>query len=594
MTSYIPPLRDIRFVVEDLLELPAAWAVAEQYDGLDADTAAQILEEAGRFAAEVLAPINSPADLQGCTFEDGKVQVPDGFKEAYRSFVEGGWPALACAPEYGGQGLPNALNCAVIEMFSAANHAWMMYPGLLHGAYACLLNHASDDLKNRYLPKLVSGEWLGTMCLTEPQAGSDVGLLRTRAEPNDDGTYAISGNKIFISGGEHDLTPNIVHLVLARLPDAPAGTRGISLFLVPKFLPEEEGGQLNTVFCDGIEKKMGIKGSATCAMRFERARSWLVGEPNRGLAAMFVMMNSARLHVALQGLAHADAAHARALRYATERVQSRAPVRPEGTTAPADPIVLHPAMRRKLLTQRCLVEGGRALAYWAGHLLDVAENGQSAEEQAQAEKRVSILTPILKSFLTEMGWEVASDALQVFGGYGYIHEYGAEQTVRDSRIAMIYEGTNEIQAIDLMQRKVLADNGAAFGQLLNDILLHAEQIEARAPAMAGRVGYLKQLVEHTRAQVDLLCRVAPVDREFPFRIADDFLRAASLLLLGYMWLRMESVARKQLEMRENDRFLTAKCDNAAYFFRFILPEVPFLLERVERGQEPLPPVELLA
>ncbi len=593
MNTYVPPLRDIRFVLEDMLELPSVWADMGHYEGLDRETASQIIEEAGRFAAEVLAPINSSGDLQGCTYDAGEVRCPDGYVDAYRSFVEGGWPALACVPEYGGQGLPNALNCAVLEMLCAANHAWTMYPALLHGAYACLLTHASDELKARYLPKIVSGEWLSTMCLTEPHAGSDLGLLRTRAEPNGDGTYAITGNKIFISGGEHDLTPNIVHLVLARLPDAPAGTRGISLFLVPKFLPEEEGGGRNAVYCDGIEKKMGIKGSATCAMRFDKARGWLVGEPNRGLNAMFVMMNAARLQVAMQGVAHAEAAHARALRYAHERVQSRAPVRPEGTTQPADPIVLHPAIRRKLLYQRCMVEGGRALAYWAGATLDMAEHGPTPEQRAVAEKRVSILTPILKSFLTDMGWSVASDALQIFGGYGYIHEYGAEQNVRDIRIAMIYEGTNEIQAIDLIQRKVLADGGAAFGLLLDEVAGFAHS-RAAHEAVAEHAAALQQYVEGLRARVDMLLTGVPHDHELPYRVADDFLRAAALVLFGYMWLRAEVVARKQLQAGNDDGFLAAKCDNAAYFFRYILPEVKYLFERIENGRAPLPQVGLPA
>lgn len=587
MTEYVPPLRDLRFVMETVLDLPGTWSEIPAFADVDAVTARQIVEEAGRFAAEVLAPINGPADLQGCTYEAGRVVTPDGYRAAYRAFIEGGWPSLACAPEAGGQGLPSSLNCALFELISAANHGWTMYSGIQHGAYACLHAHASPELKERYLPRIVSGEWLGTMCLTETHAGSDVGLLRTRAEPRADGSYAISGTKIFISGGEHDLTDNIVHLVLARLPDAPAGSKGISLFLVPKQLPEDDGGAANAVYCDGIEKKMGIKGSATCLMRFEGARGWLIGEPNRGLAAMFVMMNSARLQVSLQGLGHADAAHARALRYAHERLQSRAPVRPPETSAPADPIALHPAMRRTLLTQRCLVEGGRILAYWTAQLLDQAEAHPDAAVRAAAEGRVSLLTPIAKSYLTEMGHRVASDALQVFGGYGYVHEYGAEQTLRDSRISMIYEGTNEIQAIDLVTRKLIADGGRRYEDLLDDVLACCEQEgdaghRQHARQLAAAAGELREAARRTIA-------AAAEDAEYPYRIAGDFLQATALVLLGYCWLRADHAASRELPSGDA-AFLGAKRESAAYFFAFMLPESALHLARMQAGRAHLPQV----
>lgn len=580
MTTYVPPLRDLQFVLEDVLDLPRAWAGMPAFADLDADTARQVVEEAGRFASEVLAPLNAPGDLQGCRWTAGEVRTPDGFPEAYRAFVEGGWPALACDPAVGGQGLPNVLNGALFEMICAANHAWTMYPGLLHGAYACLHAHASPDLKAAYLPRLVSGEWLGTMCLTEPQAGSDLGLLRARAEPAADGSFRVTGSKIFISGGEHDLTDNIVHLVLARLPDAPAGSRGISLFLAPKVLPD---GARNAVFCDGIEKKMGIKGSATCQMRFEAAQAWLVGEPHRGLAAMFVMMNAARLHVALQGLAHAEAAHARALRYATERVQSRAPRRAAGAGA-ADPLVAHPAMRRTLLAQRAQVEGGRVLAYWMAHVLDEAEQHPDAAVREAAEARVSLLTPVLKAFLTEMGWRVASDALQVFGGYGYVHEYGAEQTLRDARIPLIYEGTNEIQAIDFVQRKVVADGGARLFGLLDEI----DALCAADPGPYGRS--LADAVAALRASTASVLALAAQDPEYPLRVADDLLRATGVVLLGYAWLRSAQAAARAAQQRSDDAFLAAKADTAAYFFAYLLPEGELHLARVRAGRGSLPAI----
>ncbi|HNK18084.1 MAG TPA: acyl-CoA dehydrogenase family protein, partial [Piscinibacter sp.] len=487
MWQYEAPLRDMRYVIEDVLGLPAQWAALPAFAELDADTARAVLAEAARFATEVLAPTNANGDLEGCTLADGEVRTPRGYKEAYRAFVEAGWPALACDPAVGGQGLPQVLNAALYEMLAAANHAWTMYPGLLHGAYECLHLHASEELKQRYLGKVVSGEWLSTMCLTEAHAGSDLGLLATRATPAADGSYRLKGTKIFISGGEQDLTDNIVHLVLARLPDAPPGTKGISLFLAPKFLPD---GTRNPLRCDGIEKKMGIKGSATCVMAFDGATGWLVGEPNRGLQAMFAMMNAARLHVALQGLAHAQNAHRNAVVYAHERLQSRAPVR-EGKAA-ADPIVLHPAMRRTLLRQRVLVEGARLIAYEAAHLIDLAEHAGDAAQRERAQEQAALLTPVLKSFLTDNGFALASDALQVFGGHGYTHDWGIEQCLRDARIAMIYEGTNQIQAIDLVVRKLVTDGGRAFAAWLETLAASLPRGARYAQAAAGQLQALAE------------------------------------------------------------------------------------------------------
>jgi alkylation response protein AidB-like acyl-CoA dehydrogenase len=579
MWQYEAPLRDMRYVIEDVLGLPAQWAGVPAFAELDADTARQVLAEAARFATEVLAPTNANGDIEGCTLADGEVRTPRGFKEAYRAFVEAGWPALACDPAVGGQGLPQVLNAALYEMLAAANHAWTMYPGLLHGAYECLHLHASDELKQRYLGKVVSGEWLSTMCLTEAHAGSDLGLLSTRATPAADGSYRLKGTKIFISGGEHALTDNIVHLVLARLPDAPAGTKGISLFLAPKFLP---GGSRNALRCDGIEKKMGIKGSATCVMAFDGATGWLVGEPNRGLQAMFAMMNAARLHVALQGLAHAQNAHRNAVVYAHERLQSRAPVRGEAKGA-ADPIVLHPAMRRTLLRQRVLVEGARVIAYEAAHLIDLAEQSPDAAVRERAQEQAALLTPVLKSFLTDNGFALASDALQVFGGHGYTHDWGVEQCVRDARIAMIYEGTNQIQAIDLVVRKLVADGGRKFAGWL-------ESLAASLPAGATHGA---QAFEQLRLLGELAAEVVRASRddaELPFRVADDLLRATALALIAHAWARAEAVSSRP--EHAGDAFHAAKRESAAHCFAHLRPEFDHALAQARAGWQPFASVAL--
>ena len=572
MWQYQPPLRDIRFVTEELLNLPAQWAQIPAFAEVDADTARQVVEEAGKFASEVLAPLNAVGDIEGCTLKDGVVTTPKGFREAYQAFVQAGWPALACEPEVGGQGLPQSLNAVLHEMLNSANHAWNMYPGLLHGAYESLLAHATPELKARYLPKVVSGEWLSTMCLTEAHAGSDLGLLKTRAEPQPDGSYRVSGTKIFISGGEHDLTDNIVHMVLARIAGAPAGTKGLSLFLVPKVMPD---GTHNTLRCDGLEKKMGIKGSATCVMSFEGATGWLVGDAHRGLAAMFVMMNAARLHVGLQGVGHAESAYQNALAYALERVQMRAPVRDATRkSAEADPIALHPAVRHNLLRQRALLEGGRLLAYETAHLLDIAERHPDEAVRHVAPDEVSLLTPICKAFLTDNGFAAAQAAQQVYGGHGYIHDYGIEQCVRDSRISRIYEGTNEIQAIDLLVRKVIADGGVKLAGLIARL-----QRELPATELATRVQ--PWFADWQQATQQLL-QQAKDDAELPYRVADDYLRLAGLMLLAQGWVRAEAVAAPHATP-----FHAAKRETAHYYLDYLLPEAGLCLARIRAGQNPL-------
>ncbi|MDB6000207.1 MAG: Acyl-CoA dehydrogenase domain-like [Rhizobacter sp.] len=632
MWHYVPPLRDMRFVMEDLLRLPAAWAHLPAFAELDMATASQVLEEAGRFAGEVLAPLNAVGDTQGCTLSNARVTTPAGFPKAYQAFVDGGWPALACDVETGGQGLPQVLNAALYEMLSSANHGWTMYPGLLHGAYECLHRHASPELKARYLAKIVSGEWLATMCLTEAQAGSDLGLITTRAVPAGDGSFRVTGTKVFISGGDHDLTDNIVHLVLARLPDAPAGTKGLSLLLVPSRLPAVNGsvGKRNAVRCDGIEKKMGIKGSATCVLGFEGAAGWLIGEPHRGLAAMFSMMNAARLHVGIQGLGHAEVAWQNALRYAGERLQMRAVARPSdaasvpnrsaANASTADPIVLHAAMRRSLLDQRVLVEGGRALALQAAHLLDVAEHSPDAAERALADQHASLLTPVVKAFLSDNGFAVASQALQVFGGYGYVHDYGMEQTLRDSRISMIYEGTNEIQAIDLLVRKVVPDGGRRFEALLSWLeegLHHAVATglsdgvaEAMAPDGAqpapdtAQLGqWAQQSIDKLRGLTRRLVAASATDPELPHRAATDFLRLVGLTVFAQLWARTDAVAARLMQAApastshasggnasradHDPAWLADKRSTARHCFSFIVPEADLRLALIESSLQPL-------
>ena len=569
MWAYTAPLRDMQFVIEDVLGAPAAWAAMPAHADLDADTARQILEEAAKFASEVVAPINGAADLEGCHWGDGEVRTPEGYPAAYRAFVEGGWPALACDPAYGGQGLPQLLNAALYEMLAASNHAWTMYPGLLHGAYECIKAHASDALKDRYMAKIVSGEWLSTMALTEPQAGSDLGLVRTKAEPQPDGSLLVSGSKIFISGGEQDMTDNIVHLVLCRLAGAPPGSKGLSLVLCPKVLPD---GARNAVRCDGIEKKMGIKGSATCALSFEGATGWLVGEANRGLAAMFVMMNAARLHVALQGLGHLEMASQNAFAYAGERVQMR------------ETIAQHPAVRRTLWSLRALSEGERVVAYWTAQLLDESEQHPDAAVRERAMQLVALLTPVAKAFFTDNGFRGAAQAQQVWGGYGYVHEYGIEQTVRDSRIAMIYEGTNEIQAIDLVQRKLLDNDGGARLELL---LAEFGDEAARCSVQPEIVAFgqaLQAQAEAVREGVQALRNGRDADPEWPLRAADDVLHGIGFALLAWAWAR---TARAAL-LKAEDPWMADKLRAARFGVQWLLPEAAHRWQRVKARDALLP------
>lgn len=530
MSDYQPRIQDMQFVLSNVLGVPEQLKALSAFDEVDADLMHQVLEEAGKFVGEVVAPLNRDGDEIGAQWQDGKVTMPPGFQSAYQMFWQAGWPALSAAPEDGGQGLPSVLEIMLYEMLSAANHGWTMAPGLLHGAYECIKHYASPSLKETYLKKVGTGEWLATMCLTEPHAGSDLGLSRTKATPQADGRYALNGTKIFISGGEHDLTDNIVHLVLARLPDAPPGPKGLSLFLVPKFYPN---GKRSAVHCDRIEEKMGLHGSPTCVMRFDDAIAEIIGEPGKGLNAMFVMMNAARLHVAMQGIGLLDAAWQKADAYARERRQMRAPagqaVKPK-SAAEADFIIEHPAIQRILNTQRAWVDGGRVLAYQTAVALDQIKHANK-EDAAKAQRWCALVTPVMKAAFTHQAFHGGSDCLQVLGGHGYVREWGIEQIVRDARVAMIYEGTNEIQAIDLLVRKIMADGGQSLNQLLDDMKAPSQTETAEATQ-------LRQLTQH-------IVIAAPQDPSLGHRVADDYLRAMALVMLQWAWQRIDASLNEQ-------------------------------------------------
>jgi alkylation response protein AidB-like acyl-CoA dehydrogenase len=565
MHAYTPPERDTRFVLHDLLRIAEGGAV-------DADLVDTIVEEAGRFAAQVVAPLNRTADIEGCTrHADGSVATPPGFREAYRAYAESGWGTLALPEAYGGQGLPHVLATVVEEYLNSACHAFNMYPGLTHGAVAALLAGGSDELKDRYVAKLVSGEWLGTMALTEAQAGTDLGLVRTRAEAAGDGAYRITGEKIFCSGGEHDLTGNIIHLVLARLPDAPEGTRGISLFVVPKILPD---GARNAVTCGSIEHKMGIHGSATCVMNFDGAAGWLVGEPNAGLAVMFVMMNAARLSCGNQGLAQAELAYQNAVAYVSERRQGRAP-----GSQQADPLIVHPDIRRMLMDARAFTEGFRALVAWTALHIDLSHKAPSGEERAAAEALVGFLTPVLKAFGTDKGFETAVAMQQCFGGHGYVAEWGMEQIVRDARVTMIYEGANGVQALDLVGRKLLRDKGEVCERFLALVEGTCEEADAELRWMSAP---LREAVHEARDAACWLVAQRAGDSADLGAGAYPFLQLVGTVAVGWMWLRMAQVAQAK-----GDDFHAAKLATARHYAERTLPECSALRRKIEAGGEAL-------
>ncbi len=584
MPTYTPPLRDMHFVLHELLDVPGELQAMPRHADLDADTINQVLEEGGKFAAEVIFPLNQRGDSEGCHYDAAsrRVTAPQGFRDAYQQYVDGGWPSLSCDPEVGGQGLPAVVNNSFYEMLNSANQAWTMYPGLSHGAYECLHAHGTPEQKALYLPKLVSGEWTGTMCLTEAHCGTDLGLLKTKAEPLADGSFKLSGSKIFISAGEHDLSANIIHLVLARLPDAPPGTKGISLFVVPKFLPDASGnaGERNAISCGAIEHKMGIHGNATCQMNLDGATGWIIGDPNRGLNAMFVMMNAARLGVGMQSLGLTEIAYQNAIAYARERGQGRSLTGAKADDKPADPILVHPDVRRMLLTARAYAEGGRAFSSYVALMIDRELNHPDENVRKQAADEVALLTPIVKAFLTDNGWIATSEAMQVYGGHGYIAEWGMEQYVRDARINMIYEGTNTIQSLDLLGRKVLMDNGAKL-RLFGDKVKAFVEEHGTDEKMAEFITPLADIGDKMGKLSMEIGMKAFANRDEVGAAAVPYLRVAGHLVFAYFFARMAKIALDKLD--SGDDFYKAKLAVARFYFARLLPETAMLIRQARSG-----------
>ncbi len=587
MPIYSPPMRDMKFVLHEMLEVEKHLASMPQHSDIDAEIVDSILEEGGKFCAEVLMPLNQVGDSEGCTFAgDGVVTTPTGFKEAYAQFVEAGWPSLGADPDFGGQGLPHVVHSAFMEMMNSANQSWAMYPGLSHGAYNALHAFGTPEQKALYLPKLVSGLWTGTMCLTEAHAGTDLGLLKTRAEPDSDGSYLVTGTKIFISAGEHDMSENILHLVLARLPDAPAGTKGISMFIVPKWIPDAAGenGERNALQCGSIEHKMGIHGNATCVMNFDGARGWMVGEPNKGLNAMFVMMNSARLGVGMQSLGLAEFAYQNSLEYARDRLQARSLTGPKAKDKPADPIIVHPDVRRMLLTQKAYVEAARAFTYWAGLAIDREHKHPDENVRKDSGDLVALLTPVVKGFVTDNGYECTTLAMQVLGGHGYITEYGLEQCVRDARINMIYEGTNTIQALDLLGRKVLSDGGARlmkFGKVIQDLV----QSHADNPAMQEFTEPLARLSGEVQKLTAEIGQKAMKNPDEVGAAAVPYLRVIGHLVFSFSWCYAAGVALKKAD--SGDSFYASKLATARFYFARLYPESTSMIAQARAGSDSL-------
>ena len=581
MPTYTAPTKDFQFLLHDFLK------VSEQdipgFEDLDRDFTAAVLEEAGKVASEVLAPLNPIGDQQGCTLENGVVRTPDGFKDAFQAMKDGGWTAIDCDPEYGGQGLPYVMHTAAQENFVSANMAFQMYQGLTHGAYSAIYFHGSDAQKATYLPNLVSCEWTGTMNLTEPHCGTDLGLMRTKAEPQGDGSYKISGQKIFISAGEHDLAENIIHLVLAKIPGGPDGIKGVSLFIVPKFMVNDDGslGERNGVSVGKIEEKMGIHGNATCVMNYDGATGFLLGEEHKGMRAMFTMMNEARLGVALQGYSQAEVAYQNALAYAKDRLQGRDVTGTKNPDGPADPLIVHPDIRRNLMDQKSFVEGARALTFWGANLIDRAHKNQDAE----ADGLISLLTPVLKGFQTDKGFEMCVNAQQVYGGHGYIEEWGMSQFARDARIAMIYEGANGVQALDLVGRKLAQDGGkhvmAFFELIKNECKSHSDD-----PRMAAFVEPLKVASKQLQQAAMFFMQAGMKNPNEALAGSYDFMHMMGHVCLGLMWTRMAKAAHDALDAGATDReFYETKIVTGKYYMARQLPACASHLQRIESGSE---------
>ena len=592
MPTYKAPLRDMRFVLYELMnaeKLPAL----PGYEEFSRDLVDPVLEEAAKLCEEVLQPINRSGDEEGCRLENGVVYTPKGFKEAYTKFREGGWTSIACAPEYGGQGMPKIVNTMVEEMMCSANLSFGLYPGLTYGTYVALAGFGTAHQKATYLPKLVDGRWSGTMCLTEPHCGTDLGMLRTAAKPQADGSFQLNGTKIFISAGEHDLTDNIIHLVLARLPGAPAGTKGISLFLVPKFLVKDDGslGSRNGVSCGSIEHKMGIKASATCVMNFDNATGWLVGEAHKGMRAMFTMMNAERISVGMQGLGIGEVSYQNATIYAKDRIQGRSLSGVKNPSKAADPIIVHPDVRRMLLTQRAYVEGCRALAAWAGETLDTSGHHPDPKVRQDADDFVALMTPIVKALITDLGYEAANIGVQVYGGHGYIREWGMEQFVRDCRIAQIYEGTNGIQALDLVGRKMPANFGRNLRQFFHPV---ADYIEGHQhnEAMAEFIGPLTKAFTRLQQATGFVAQKGMARPEEAGAAATEYLRLFGLVALAYLWARMAEISLAKTATATDqhdgtgpdpDGFYKHKVLTARFYYERILPETSSLVAKIMAG-----------
>ncbi|MDP3423870.1 MAG: acyl-CoA dehydrogenase C-terminal domain-containing protein [Burkholderiaceae bacterium] len=600
MPVYNPPLRDMQFVMHEVLKVTDEFKDMPQHAEVDVDTINAVLEEAGKFASEVIFPLNISGDTEGCQLnrDTHEVTTPKGFKEAYKTYVEGGWAALSCDPEFGGQGLPLVVNQCLYEMMNSANQAWTMYPGLTHGAYASLHTHGTPEQKATYLAKMTSGEWTGTMCLTEPHCGTDLGLMRTKAEPQPDGTYKLTGNKIFISAGEHDMADNIIHLVLARLPDAPAGIKGVSLFVVPKYLVNADGtlGERNTIHCGGLEHKMGIHGNSTAQIVMDGAVGTLVGQPHKGMQGMFVMMNAARLGVGNQSLGLTEVAYQNALAYAKDRIQMRSLSGVKAKDKPADPIIVHPDVRKMLLTAKAYAEGGRALALFCSVLLEKVHNHPDEKVRQSSDEMLSLLTPITKAFLTDNGYQAATMCQQVFGGHGYIKEWGMEQFVRDARINMIYEGTNTIQSLDLLGRKVLGNNGATlkkFGKLVG-ALVEEEGVNEKMAEFINPLAMMGDKITKFTTEIGFKGMQNPDEVG---AAAVDYLRVAGHLVFGYFFARMASVALKEIaaaerEGRQTDPFYPAKLQTARFYFAKLFPETITLMVTARAGAKPLMDTDL--
>ncbi|NHN84861.1 acyl-CoA dehydrogenase [Acetobacter musti] len=585
MQTYTPPLRDMKFVISELHDFSRLTKL-DAFSAIDADLAETVLEEAGKFVSEVLLPLNVIGDREGCRLENGIVRTPTGFREAYAAFCEAGWSSVTGLPDYGGQGLPETIGMLISEMICSANLSFGLYPGLTNGAMTALRKYGSEDLKSRYLEKMISGTWSASMCLTEAQCGTDLGLVRTRATPADDGSWRVTGSKIFISAGDHDLTENIVHLVLARLPDAPAGIKGISLFLVPKFLPREDGspGERNGVVCTALEHKMGIRGSATCQLSFDDAKGWLVGQAHKGMQAMFAMMNSERLGVGIQGLGIAEISYQSAVAYAKDRLQGRSLAGTRYPNLPADPIIVHPDVRRMLMTMRVTAEGCRALGAWVAGELDISEHGASETERRDAEDFVALMTPVVKAMFTDLGNDAANLAVQTYGGHGYIVDHGVEQLARDSRIAMIYEGTNGIQALDLVGRKLPAHTGRNLRGLFHPVSRFIEENRSH-PALGKMTGHLERAFGALQLATGHIAQRGMSDPEEAAAAATDYLRLTGLVALAFLWARTAQIAGSKTDAQGPDKaFYAAKLSSAQFFYDRILPDTAALYLKIKSGK----------